>query len=516
MKKAVAWILIFVGLVAQGISQSETNMAARGSAACLSRIVRAVSMLERRIPYLTKTAEESAMRFLRNPYASIECPRKDQWGFSEELWERAGGLRHIADGKYDTPDNVVILSSGAKNARPDDGKLVIRFEPMTGDPGVDRIVDLVCGWMWCCEYYAACSRLCGRVPPICRSLAMDDAWVSNWRGWSPDGLPRFVSCPKRIEAGVMGREYLDKALSLFARMKEAPTQSAVKEAADYVVQQMSAGHTVGVAGIGHAIIEECVAGLKSDMKGIVAVGHIPEVYSDALKPGDTLVLIAYSGLKTYWADYGVPMKAAGLNVVLSHGVRRSQTNDLVKVFIPQLWDMPDAEVEIPVRPYRMAPLSEISRCAILRMLDEEVAKVRPRSSAPPPNYGMDYFAKTDYAKKIPAPKTKHREWTKRGFAFEMNEAGKWALKGKTGFDYDMLHPLSDKLIAYEKDGRFGLMLPNGHEKTHADMDLICPYGVFYGIPEREYAVFWKDGKYGKMNPETGEPLNEPMTATYPR
>lgn len=335
MKKVILSYLLIAGFAVCAVEPTDvyllvgqSNMVERGSADCLSRIVRAVSGLERRIPYLTKTAEESAMRFLRNPYASIECPRKDQWGFSEELWERAGGLRHIADGKYDTPDNVVILSSCAKNARPDDGKLVVRFEPMTGDPGVDRIVDLVCGWMWCCEYYAACSRLCGRVPPICRSLGMDDAWVSNWRGWSPDGLPRFVSCPKRIEAGVMGREYLDKALSLFARMKEAPTQSAVKEAADYVVRQMEAGHTVGVAGIGHAIIEECVTGLKSDMKGIVAVGHMPEVYSDALKPGDTLVLIAYSGLKTYWADYGVPLKAAGLNVVLSHGVRRSSRRRL--------------------------------------------------------------------------------------------------------------------------------------------------------------------------------------------
>ena len=51
------------------VAAADISVPDSGSAHCLSRIVRAVSMLERRIPYLTKTAEESAMRFLRNPYA---------------------------------------------------------------------------------------------------------------------------------------------------------------------------------------------------------------------------------------------------------------------------------------------------------------------------------------------------------------------------------------------------------------------------------------------------------------
>ena len=63
----------------------------------------AVAALEASIPRLTASAEQAAERIWRNPHASIEVPRKPQWGFAEKLWERAGGLAQIADGRELTP-----------------------------------------------------------------------------------------------------------------------------------------------------------------------------------------------------------------------------------------------------------------------------------------------------------------------------------------------------------------------------------------------------------------------------
>lgn len=483
---------------------------------CLDRIASAVATLDGRLQYLTQTAEETVRRLVRNPYASIEVPRTNQWGFSEELWERAGGLCQIADGVYDTPDNVVLLSSRAGNVPVADGKLVIRFDKVSDDTRVNLIADVVSGWMWCCEYYAAASRLLGRVPPTEKGLSFEDSWVISCSAFSPDHLPRFVPCPEKIAAGKLGRSYLESALAMLARMREPTTCDAVRRAAQFVGVELSAGRTVGVAGLGHPIIEECVRGLKSNLKGIVAVGNIPQVYSEALKPGDTLVWFAYNGLNTYWADYGTAIRKAGLNLVLSHaGTEPCSREAYVKAFIPQLWTLPDASVSVPVRPFKIAPLSEVSRCTLLRMLDEEVAATHPRSAVPPPDYGTEFFATVDYAKKVAPPKEKRRVWTNKGFTFERNESFRWALRGKTGFDYDMLRPLSPKLIAYQKGLKWGLMSPDGRELTPPDKDLIAPFGL-YGMPEREYAVFAEGGKYGKMDPLTGRPLPGPMTEKYPQ
>ena len=482
----------------------------------LESIISAVASLEKRIPSIITAGEETARRIIRNPYASIECPRKDQWGFSEEFWERAGGLSQFADGRYDTPDNTVLLSSRARDAEVGEGKFAVRFGPTTGDRGVDLIVDVVAGWMFCCEYYAACSRFTGRVPASTRSLGMKDCWISNCSGWSPDHLPRLVPSPERIPAGRMSRAYLDKALGMLKAMRRPATRDAVRAAAKYIVGELKAGRTVGVAGLGHPIIEECVTDLKSGMKGVVVVGHIPKAYTEAFKSGDTLVWLAYGGLDTYWGDYGTPMRAAGLNLVLSHrGMKPCTDHPFVKAFIPQLWDMPDAEIEIPVRPFRFAPLSEVSRCTLLRMLDAEVAKECPRPENPPPDYGRDFFATVDYAKKIPPPRTELREWSAKGFDFVMNRDFRWSLKGKTGFDYDMIRPLSERLLAYQKGLKYGLLSPGGEELTPPDRELIAPFGL-YGMPEREYAIFAEGVKYGKLDPVTGKPLAEPLSEDYPR
>ena len=74
----------------------------------------------------------------------------------------------------------------------------------------------------------------------------------------------------------------------------------------------------------------------------------------------------------------------------------------MKAFIPQFWSGSDAEVTIPVPPYAMAPVSEISRCVILRMLDAEVAATHP-ARGPAAAYGGETLKSMDFSRKRPAP-----------------------------------------------------------------------------------------------------------------
>ena len=101
------------GLLASLVTSAAVS-ATSPSAVFVAETFAAVERLDAAIPALTASAEQAAERIWRNPHASIEVPRKPQWGFAEELWERAGGLAQMADGAFDTPDNVVLLSSGVK------------------------------------------------------------------------------------------------------------------------------------------------------------------------------------------------------------------------------------------------------------------------------------------------------------------------------------------------------------------------------------------------------------------
>ena len=480
----------------------------------LARLEATVRALESEIPALTATAEEAARRIWRNPRASIEVPREGQWGFSEELWERAGGLAQIANGAYETPDNVVLLSSAAPVPERTEGKLVVQFPKTSDDPRINVIADVVRGWMWCCEYAAAMTRTCGRFPATTRGLLMRDSWICNGGGWNWGNLPRLLPCSERIPAGRLARAYHAQAMAQLDWMAGEATQSAIRRSAEAIRRTLDAGHAVGIAGIGHPVIEECTRNLRSRMTGIAAAWDTRRAFNEALSPGDLLVWLSYNGLNTHWADYGAQIHGAGLDLVVSYvDWVPPPTNSYVKAFIPQHWSRTDAEVAIPVPPHAMAPVSEISRCTILRLLDEEVAKTHPRTGAEPKPWGCETLLKQNYPAKV-APPPGPVEWTSKGLTVAMSPDRRWALKGKTGFSYDMLRPLSGRLVAYERNRRYGLMDADGREITPADRDLIAPFGL-YGMAERDYAVFAENGLYGKMDPETGAVRLPAVLHAYP-
>ena len=90
------------GLLASLVTSAVVS-ATPPSAVFVAETFAAVERLDAAIPALTASAEQAAERIWRNPHASIEVPRKPQWGFAEKLWERAGGLAQIADGRELTP-----------------------------------------------------------------------------------------------------------------------------------------------------------------------------------------------------------------------------------------------------------------------------------------------------------------------------------------------------------------------------------------------------------------------------
>ena len=266
------------GLLASLVTSAAVS-ATSPSAVFVAETFAAVERLDAAIPALTASAEQAAERIWRNPHASIEVPRKPQWGFAEELWERAGGLAQMADGAFDTPDNVVLLSSGVKAPAEARGKLIVSFPAAGTDDRVNAVTDIVYGWLWCCEYAAALTRRCGRFPAVTRGLLADDSWIVNGCAWNPHNVPRLLPCPERIPAGKLARAYLCKAKALLKTMDGPATRAAVSRAAAEIRAALDGGHQVGIAGLGHPIIIECTRELKSRMKGICAFGNLPQAFS---------------------------------------------------------------------------------------------------------------------------------------------------------------------------------------------------------------------------------------------
>ena len=150
---------------------------------------------------------------------------------------------------------------------------------------------------------------------------------------------------------------------------------AVVASAQLVADRMNAGGTVGVSGVGHVILDEVKTDMKAPWKGFQAVNAVSTAYKKNLRPGDLLVWIAYVGMNSAYDDYAKYIKEAGLQLITCYAPDKEwgEYPTDVLAHIDQCWQLPDAEVSIPLFPEKMAPVSGINSGLILRMLDDEVA-----------------------------------------------------------------------------------------------------------------------------------------------
>ena len=372
-----------------------------------------VGQLDATKAILADAGEAAAKRIWENPGAVIHLPSLDCEGFREEMIGRAGGLRYV-DSHRRTARDVVLFAVRDWERQafrvPDiledyrsEGALVVLFASKAGMPenvhpdflidngapdgsakhaSVNLLVNATLGWMWCCEYAAAFTREYQVFPGITKSIGANDAWALSTANTMPDGGPRFFRCKEKIPREQPATAYLNRVRKLLSDVQEVPYQRALDKTATIIADRLEKGGRVGMAGLGHLILEETKHDLKSPMLGFRAVSMLPDSFSRALAPGDIIVWITYSGMDSLWDDYGKCIHDAQLEIISSYAQPYfPNPPDGHLAHIPAPWTLPDAEVAIPVAPYCMAPISAINRVLVARALDEAVAaKLKERNA----------------------------------------------------------------------------------------------------------------------------------------
>jgi len=311
--------------------------------------------MKRQIPAITASAENAAARILGNPGALLNTPYWEQVAFSEEMINRAGGLAHA----YPT---------GAPGRTPE-----TRHD----------VVLLTLGWMWCCEYAAAMSRK-GKFPAILYSVAMPGADEYDAKIQTPDGRHTVVDCPTPVPAGKLAGLYLRRIGKMITDVKSRRIQWQLAQAADVVAARMAVGSPVGLAGMGHAIIEEVKMDNRAPWKAFQAVGSPRTAFSANLKPGELLVWMTYCGMNSKYDDYAKYIAEAKVDLITCYAPdpEWSKNPPPTLAHIDQSWKLPDAEVPIPVYPHSMAPISNINVTLLMRMLDDAVMARLEKTKAP--------------------------------------------------------------------------------------------------------------------------------------
>lgn len=523
-----------------------------------------LATMERERTSVTAAAEATVARMKASPNAVIEVPRQWCWGFHQEMVGRAGGLAQIGSPDVNQPEDIVLFAVrswehfGPKAAEllrgwKREGKLVVAIGSDAGRPtdfapdffidngapdgsrrhaAANAIANVVLGWTFCLEYAAAWSRE-GRFPAVWRTVAGDDCWAVNAGIFSPDGRVRFYACDRKVPAGELATVYLNRYRRRLGDLGSNACAEQVDAAAELIADRLASGKRAAFSSIGHLILYEATEDLVSPMFGFVGTGKFrSRVFPLALDKGDLLVWLGYTSASTRWADYMTPIRAAGADIIFSAAptLPPQPPPEGTVAQIAQHWLLPDAEVAVPAPPGMMAPLSEVDRCVLARLIDAAVAaklsarglnvpKGRPRDEA-----GFAALVR-EAGPRFPPPKACASKPPFRGYArWERWDAervlvfadGRWGLADNDGkllapVKYENLRIASEHLLATQVGTRYGVLDHDGREVIAPTLQAVIPPWKWLQVK----VAFMQDGKFGVLDPVTGAVAKPATLPNYP-
>ncbi len=422
MKHLLGLILLFTGYLILAADEESRGV--------LERYRQRLPMVEAQLPELVRSSELAATRIAADPTTHLLLARNDP-GFFDELLSRAGGLSRAwyrtADNQPFRAGDVVLMSVRDWTAEGEAlipqlaayreaGCLVILFAPAAGRPdearcdflfdngavvgaelrGVNILTNATLGWIWCCEYAAALTRL-GKTPGILRSVGLDDGRPHNRRLQSPTGRQWLGTTETPVAAGSLGTRYLRRVAVLLDDLASSPRQAQFDVAAALVAERLGKDRPAFLTGAGHLIVPEIKrAELQVPWQSFRSAVFRKEI-AGQLEPEDVIVWIGYTGqvgLKSDKDDLLAVMHEKQVRQVHSEApvtgphvtpeieahidwqvLHRATLPSPVAVSIEQEWGMPDAEIAIPWPPGWMAPVSGLNALLVLHMLDERVARL---------------------------------------------------------------------------------------------------------------------------------------------
>ena len=523
-----------------------------------------LATMEREIQSVTAAAEATVARMKASPNAVIEVPRQWCWGFHQEMVGRAGGLAQIGNPDIDQPEDIVLFAVrswehfGPKAAEllrgwKAQGKLVVAIGSAQGKPAdftpdffidngapdgsrahaaANAIANVVLGWAFCLEYAAAWSRE-GHFPAVWRTVAGDDCWAVNAGIFSPDGRVRLYACDTKIAAGTLASVYLNRYRRRLIDLGSKACADQVEHAAELVADRLAAGKRAAFSSIGHLILYEATEDLVSPMFGFVGTGAFrSRVFPLALGKGDLLVWLGYTSANTRWADYLSPIRAAGADIVFSAAptLPPQPPPEGTIAQVAQYWLLPDAEVAIPAPPGMMAPLSEVDRCVLMRLIDAAVAqKLVARGLTIPKCRPVDeagFAALVDEAgPRFPRHTVCAAKEPFHGFArWQRWDAervlvfrdGRWGLADNDGcllapIRYENLRIASEHLLATQIGTKYGVLDHDGHEVIAPSLQAVMPPWKWLQVR----IAFMQNDRFGVLDPVTGAVVKPAESPVYP-
>lgn len=366
--------------------------------------------LKQQLPAIIVAAERSAYHMLAHPEARLRVPYYEQLGFSEEMRGRAGGFSDVSpSGNWEysaTPYDVVLLSVRSWEIQSDlmrrrvaefkaNGWLVTVIGSAQGKPtdlGEDFFLDngapdasakhgrinvlanVAVGWMWCCEYASAMSRK-GWFPAILYSVGMENMAQFNASVKRPERRSSLLPCAVPIAPGDLAMLYYTRLKKMVSDVKSPRIQNQITDATEIIAQRMAEGRTVAIAGMGHVILAEVKCDNRAPWLGFRAVNQLEIAFRTHLRRDDLLVWMTYCGMNSRWDDYAKPIADTQADLITCYAPDLVWGSNAPPTLahIDQSWELPDADIPIPVLPHVMAPISGLNGTLLMRMLDDAVA-----------------------------------------------------------------------------------------------------------------------------------------------
>lgn len=366
-----------------------------------------VKPLGKQIPAITRMAEAVAARNLANPEMLYRYPWPKQQWFSDEFIARSGAMANWDTAFLDkaVPTHDVMLyavrswEEDADEARQllpayrKLGWLVILFASKAGMPAdlpydefidngaprgaadestVNVAVNLVNGWLFQTELVAAFTRK-GVHPGVLMSIALpgseefDNALAAE--------KTRLYPCDTPLPAGRLAGQYLRRIDWLIADVASDRVQRQLAAAADVIVARRLAGGAIKLASPDHVVSFEIMHRVKSAFAPFHVEDRGEPAFTQNTKPGDLLVWFGYIGLSTYGEDFATWIRNARVQLATCYVTDANAANNATGALahIEQSWKLGDAEVPLPFKPDKMAPMSAVNQLLLFRLLDDAVA-----------------------------------------------------------------------------------------------------------------------------------------------
>jgi uncharacterized phosphosugar-binding protein len=398
--------LLAVGLVALGMSVQCALAADDAAMAVLNAYKARLPAIRAALPVIVQSAEAAASRRVQATNSCVMLARVPDLGVAYELVSRAGGLAEIhherGPGKGDGSNFTVLVSvptwesntvDAVKSLTPyrNKGFLIVLFGSRNGlatnvpadfvidngaasgsaaDQTVNVLANATCGWLWCCEYTAALTRL-GKRPGILKSMSYEDG--GDFNKDLRTNARRLYDCTTVIPKEALANAYLARIEKMTRDIEADAVRTNLLNAADLVAAQLKAKRAVFTATCNHLLNPDISRNVRSGMQPFRPYNN---GFSKTLKPGDLLVWFGYIGMDTANYQHGAAIRETGADFIACFAQGNNSFNEApdAKVVIPQSWELGDAELDIPFPPGRMAPISGINQTLLYRMLDAAVVE----------------------------------------------------------------------------------------------------------------------------------------------